>query len=175
MFDAPLLPTWNTIHPLIIHFPIALLLTVPLFVILGGLLPSPKGRAFLISGLILMVLGTVSVFVSMETGQAAGGLTRSDPLIMAAISAHQELAEATEILFSVLTIAFAGLLFVPDWVHLELGHRVSEALLAVFLIFYATGILFLINTAHHGGLLVHEMGVRAPISHGVSAAAVPGH
>ena len=175
MFDLPILPTWNSLHPLIIHFPIALLLTVPLFVIVGGILPAPRGKAFLVSALILMALGTISVFLSMETGHAASGFASSDPLIIAAISAHQELAEATEILFSVLTIAFAALLFVPDWVRLELGHRVSEALLGVFLIFYATGILFLINTAHHGGLLVHEMGVRAPISHSVSAAAVPGH
>ena len=169
MFDAPLIPSWNGLHPLIIHFPIALLLTAPLFVIIGGVLSPPKGKSFLISALILMALGTASVFLSTETGEAAKGKLGSDPVIKVVIVEHQDLAEASEVLFSVLTIAFAALLFLPRWVHVELGHRVNEALLAVFLIFYATGILFLINTAHHGGILVHEMGVRSPMTHSVSA------
>lgn len=175
MFQLPVLPTWNGLHPLIIHFPIALLLTAPLFVIVGGVLPPPKGKAFLMSALILMILGTVSVFVSMETGEVASGMARSDPVIKAVINEHQELAEATRVLFSVLTIAYAALLFLPHWVRVELGHRVNEALLAVFLIFYATGILFLINTAHHGGVLVHEMGVRSLMSPSVSASVGSGH
>ncbi len=175
MFHLPLLPSWNDMHPLIIHFPIALLLTVPLFVIVGAVPSPPKGRAFLMSALILMVLGTASVFLSMETGEAARGIARSDPAIKAAINEHLELAEATQVLFSVLTLAFAALLFVPNMLRAELGHRVSVALLAVFLIFYATGILFLVNTAHHGGLLVHEMGVTSPMSHSVSASVGSGH
>jgi uncharacterized membrane protein len=169
MFHVPLLPSWNSLHPLIIHFPIALLLVAPLFVIVGGMLPPPKGKAFLMSALILMVLGTSSVFLSVETGEAARGIARSDPVIKAAIDEHQDLAEATRVLFSGLTIAFAALLFVPNMLRVELGRRVNVALLAVFLIFYTTGILFLVNTAHQGELLVHEMGVRSPLTHNVSA------
>lgn len=174
MFQLPILPSWNALHPLIIHFPIALLLVAPLFVIVGGVISPPKGKAFLISALILMALGTGSVFLSMETGEAARGMASTNPVIEAVIDEHQDLAEATLVLFSVLTIAFAALLFVPKCVRAEFGHRVNEALLAVFLIFYATGILFLVNTAHHGGLLVHEMGVRSPMTHSVSASVSSG-
>jgi uncharacterized membrane protein len=175
MFHFPLLPTWNGLHPLIVHFPIALLLTAPLFVIVGAVLSPSKGRTFLMSGLILMMLGTVSVLLSVETGEAAGSVARADPVIKAAIYEHQELAEATQVLFLALTVAFAGLLFVPKWIHTDLGHRANTSLLAVFLILYTTGILILINTAHHGGLLVHEMGVRSPMTQGVSASASSGH
>lgn len=169
MFQIPILPGWYGLHPLIIHFPIALLFTAPLFVIIGVALAPARGRTFMISALILMFLGTASIFLSMETGEAARGIAASNPAIKAAIGEHEELAEATQVLFSVLTVVFAGLLFVPNLVRVELGRRVNVALMAVFLIFYTTGILFLVNTAHHGGILVHELGVGSSMSHSVSA------
>jgi uncharacterized membrane protein len=175
MFQLPLFPGWDGLHPLIIHFPIALLFTAPLFVIFGAVLSPPRGRAFLLSALILMVLGTASIILSVETGEAAGELVRSDPAIKAVIAEHRDLAEATQVLFSVLTLVFGALLFVPHWIRAELGRRVNFALLAVFLIFYTTGILFLVHTAHHGGLLVHEMGVRSPMTHSVSASVSSRH
>ncbi|HEV2350604.1 MAG TPA: DUF2231 domain-containing protein [Terriglobia bacterium] len=171
----PIIPGWDGLHPLIIHFPIALLFTVPLFVILGAVFSPPWGRAFLLSALILMVLGTASIFLAVETGQAAGESARSRPAIQAAIDQHRDLAESTEVLFSVLTFAFAALLFVPKWIRAELIRTVNVALLAVFLIFYATGILFLVNTAHLGGMLVHAMGVKSNVTPGASALVCPGH
>lgn len=171
MIHLPILPNWNGLHPLIIHFPIALLLVAPLFVLAGAFLSPKHDRSFLLPALILMVLGTVSLFFSVETGEAAREFARVDPVIEAAVTEHQELAEATEVLFSVLTVAFAALLFLPKLLHFDLGRRMNGALLAVFLIFYATGVHFLINTAHHGGLLVHVMGVRSPVPPGVSASA----
>lgn len=175
MSQFPILPGWDGLHPLIIHFPIALLFTAPLFVIIGAALAPARGKTFMISALILMLLGTASIFLSMETGGAAKVVAASNPAIRAAISQHEELAEATQVLFSALTVVFAGLLFVPNLVRVELGRRVNVALMAVFLIFYATGILFLVNTAHHGGILVHELGVGSPISHSISASVKPGH
>lgn len=171
MFQLPLIPGWEGLHPLVIHFPIALLFTAPLFVILGAGLAPPWGRTFLLSALILMVLGTVSIFMAVETGEAAGGLARSGPAARAMLAEHRALAEATEVLFSVLTVVFTALLFVPKWIRAELGRRVQVALLAVFLIFYATGILFLVNTAHHGGLLAHSMGATSNATAGDSASA----
>ncbi len=166
-----LLPSWSGLHPLIIHFPIALLLVAPLFVLAGTLLPPRHSRSFLLSALILMALGTIAVFFSVETGEAAREIARTDPLIKAAVDEHEELAEATEVLFTVLTIAFAGLLYLPNLLRTDLGRRVNMALLAVFLIFYASGVHFLIHTAHHGGLLVHELGVRSMASPSFSASA----
>jgi len=175
MFHLPMLPGWDGLHPLLIHFPIALLFTAPLFVIIGAILAPARGRTFMISALILMFLGTASIFLSMETGAAARGIAASDPVVKAAIGEHEELAEATQVLFTVLTVVFAALLFVPNLVRVELGRQVNVALIAVFLIFYATGILFLVNTAHHGGLLVHELGVGAAVPHSVSASVKSGH
>jgi uncharacterized membrane protein len=71
MIYLPPVPSWNGLHPLIVHFPIALLFVAPLFVILGAVLSPPKGRPFLVSALILMVVGTASILFAIETGEAA--------------------------------------------------------------------------------------------------------
>jgi len=170
MMHSPSILSWNALHPLVIHFPIALLLIAPLFVIVGAVISPPKGRGFLVSALILMVLGTASAFLAVETGEAAGQVAGSTPAIKATLEQHQDLAGTTLVLFSLLTVAFAALLFVPG--SRELDRRVNAALLAAFLIFYATGALFLVNTARHGGRLVHEFGVRAPVAASVATTPV---
>lgn len=169
MIQWPQFPGWSDLHPLIIHLPLDLLFAAPLFVILGAVVSPPRGRAFFQSALILMVLGTASIFLAMETGKAAGGLLPSDPALKAAMDEHRDLAEATQVLFAALTLAFAGFLFVPTRYWAGLGRRVNAALLAIFLIFYATGILFLVNTADHGRILGRNTAVRSAKSQSVSA------
>ncbi|HMD99433.1 MAG TPA: DUF2231 domain-containing protein [Terriglobia bacterium] len=163
MMHSLSISSWNALHPLIIHFPIALLLIAPLFVVVGAVISPPKGRAFLVSALILMVLGTASMFLAVGTGEAAGHqIAGSTPAIKSTLAEHQDLAGTTLVLFSLLTVAFAALLSVSG--SLQLDRRVNTALLAAFLVFYATGALFLVNTARRGGRLVHEFGVRAPVA-----------
>src|SRR5450759_3598419 len=77
LFSLPPLPTWDGLHPLVTHFPIALLLVAPLFVVLG-LFRRPSARAFLLAALLLMVLGTTAIFVAVPTGEAAGRLACRD-------------------------------------------------------------------------------------------------
>ena len=38
MLQFPAIPSWDALHPLIIHFPIALLLIAPIFIIVGAVL-----------------------------------------------------------------------------------------------------------------------------------------
>ena len=71
MGHLPPLPTWQELHPLVIHFPIALLLVAPLFIFLGAVLRKERSRVFLISALILMLLGTATLYLATQTGQAA--------------------------------------------------------------------------------------------------------
>ena len=63
----PPIPSWDGLHPLIIHFPIALLLVAPILVLLGLISPN-RGRAFLGAALILMVLGTIASWIAVSTG-----------------------------------------------------------------------------------------------------------
>ncbi len=164
MIQFPPIPSWDALHPLIIHFPIGLLLVAPVFILVGAWLKPDRGRAYLIAALILMLLGTASVFVAVETGEAAGKLAERTPEINAVLEHHEKLAEATQVGFSVLTGIFAAILFIPRLLRRGPNRLVATLLPLVFLVFYGAGILLLTNTAHNGGRLVHEFGVKAMVA-----------
>ncbi len=169
MLALPPFPTWDGLHPLVTHFPIALLLVAPLFVVLG-LVRRASGAAFLRAALLLMVLGTIAVYVAVPTGEAAGRLAERSPEINQALERHEALAEATRVLFTALTVIFGVIVFGPLVFKKELERRSTLALHVAFLIFYGAGAAVLTNTAHQGGQLVHAFGVHAMTATGASAA-----
>jgi uncharacterized membrane protein len=164
MFLLPPIPSWDALHPLIIHFPIALLLVAPLFIIAALLVSAPRRQAFMISALALMILGTASVYVALSTGEAAGKLAERTPQINAALERHENLAERTRLTFTGLTVILAGILVVSRSVKPEPSRAMSAMILVVFLVLYGGAAQLLINTAHHGGLLVHQFGVTAMVN-----------
>ena len=161
-------PGWNGLHALIVHFPIILLLTAPFFVIVGIGFSAAKRRLFLGSALTLMVLGTVMTFVAVATGEVAMRAVGPTPAVKVALEEHRALAETTRELFSVLTLGFAALLSVPRLLGRELESRVNTALFAVYLVLYATGALFLVNTALEGGRLARELEAKTPATYQLS-------
>ncbi len=164
MMQFPPIPSWDAMHPLIVHFPVVLLLIAPLFVVIGALVRPEKGRLFLICALILMVLGTASTYVAVGTGEAAGKVAERMPGAKAVLEQHENLAETTRLAFSVLTAIFLAILLIPRvWPKVN-PRLLSRVLPLIFLGFYSAGILLLINTAHHGGRLVHEFGVHAVVA-----------
>jgi uncharacterized membrane protein len=162
MVEFPPLPSWDGLHPLIVHFPIALLIVAPLFVVLGIVLR--RGRSFLWAALLLMVIGTAGTFVAISTGEAAGKLAERTPQINAVLEHHEELAERTRIGFAILTVIFAAILALPRLLRRQPGRPVAIVLPLVFLIGYGAGVVMLVNTAHNGGRLVHELGVQALVA-----------
>jgi uncharacterized membrane protein len=161
MLTLPPLPSWQAIHPLIVHFPIALLLIAPLFIVIGVMWKPNASFPFLLVALMLMALGTASTFIAAASGEAAGDLADQDSTVKAVLEQHEDLAENTEIIFSALTLIFAAILFVPRLLRRERNRAIATILPLVFMVFYATGAISLVNTAHQGGRLVHELGVRA--------------
>jgi uncharacterized membrane protein len=161
MLTLPPIPSWQAMHPLIVHFPIALLLIAPLFVVIGVLRTPERGVPYMTVALILMILGTVGTYVAAWTGETAGQLAESVPQARGVLEQHEELAVTTELAFTALTLIFASILLAPRAFNTPPSRTVSTWLPAVFLLFYATGAISLANTAHQGGRLVHEIGVRA--------------
>jgi uncharacterized membrane protein len=162
MIQFPPIPAWDALHPLIVHFPIALLLVAPLFIAIGAALRPENGRVYLVSALILMALGTSAIFLALETGEVAAKLTERTPEINAVLERHEQLAEATRVVFSVLTVIFATIVLLPSLVRRSSGWLAARALLLIFLVLYGAGML-LVDTAHNGGRLVHELGVKAMV------------
>ncbi len=168
MLSLPPLPSWQAIHPLLVHFPIALLLVAPVFIVIGLLRKPERGFPFLVAALIVMALGTIGAFVAASSGHAAGKLAGDLPQVEATLEQHEELAQVTEMVFSALSLIFAAILFVPRMLKCAANRTISTVLPAVFLVFYAAGAVSLVNTAHQGGRLVHELGVRAQVQPGAT-------
>jgi uncharacterized membrane protein len=161
MLQLPPAPSWDALHPLIIHFPIGLLLVAPLFIVIGAVLPAPKARAPLAAALLLMLMGTASVFVAVATGEAAGKLAERTPEINAVLAHHEQLAERTRIAFTVLTLLFAAIVMAPLALRRTPSRVTTTVVPLVFLLLYGGASLLLVNTAHNGGRLVHQFSVHA--------------
>jgi uncharacterized membrane protein len=163
MPQFPPIPTWDSLHPLVIHFPIALLLLSPLFVLIGATLSPPKGQPYMTAALIILLLGTISLFVAAATGEQAAMLADRGGPVDAVLAAHEHLASETEIVFSALSVVLVGMIALPRFFRYRETRLISTFLPLAFLVLYSAGIVFVVNTAHEGGRLVHQYGVHAMI------------
>jgi hypothetical protein len=148
---------WSGWHAIITHLSLIPLLVAPLLVIVGAVLPTAKRPQVLGSALALMVLGTAMTFADLTAGEGAIRAVSATPAFRAALEEHQALVETTRALFVVLTLGFAALLIVPRLLGRELEPRVHTLLLAVYLVSYASGVVFLVHTALQDGRLVREL------------------
>ena len=163
MLQFSSMPSWNALHPFIIHFPIVLLLLTPLFIVISAALPPPRGRPYMIAAIFVLLLGNASLFIAISTGNAAAELTQPSGGVNAVLKTHKQLALETEIIFLELSAILLGIFLLPRLLCRRETRLFSTLLPLTFLVLYSVGILFLVNTAHNGGRLVHEFGVHVLI------------
>ncbi len=161
MPQFPALPTWESLHPLVIHFPIVLLLLTPLFVLISAVLRPQKGRPYMTMALIVLLLGTFSLFFAAASGKAAATLAERGGAVDAVLAAHEELASESQVVFLGLCAVMVGMVFLPKLLGYQETRLTSTFLPLAYLVLYCAGILVVVNTAHVGGRLVHEFGVHA--------------
>lgn len=173
MFDVPPLPpTWDGFHPLIVHFPIGLLLSAPLLVVLSLALRKHE-HPLKLGALVMMLFGTIGAFLAVSSGEAAEEIAGATGEASRILSEHERAAETARTIFAVLTFAWALFTVVP-WISKK---PISRTLIlgggVGFLLAYSLACLVLANTAHLGGMLVHDFGLRARLSATTPNAAPP--
>ncbi len=164
MQQFPPIPAWEALHPLIIHFPIVLLLMSPLFIAISAILPPSKGKPFMMTAIFLLLLGTASLFIARSTGKEAAKLVEPKGTMGTVLETHRNFASETIIVFSQLSIILLGIFLLPRILRQRETRLFSTVLPLTFLAFYLGGIVFLLNTAYTGSRLVHQLGVHALIS-----------
>jgi len=162
MPQLPLIPSWQEFHPLITHFPITLLLLAPLFLVFAAFTQADKRSAYLASTLIVMVLGTGSMYIAYEAGKAAATVVERPGGIEAIVEHHQKLAGHARESFTLATIMFGLGLLISKASHVHASELTIFVPLG-FVTFYGLGLFWLLNAAYNGERLVHEFGVRGVV------------
>jgi uncharacterized membrane protein len=163
MPQLPPIPNWDGLHPLVVHFPVALLLIVPLFLVVG-LIARPVRHGLYVAALMLMIAGTAGAYLAVETGEAAARIADRTPEINQMIERHSHLAETTRLLFTILTAIWLVVLVAFYLRREKLTPRLGIVVVLLFLVLYSGATIYVANTAHLGGRLVHELGVHAQIT-----------
>jgi uncharacterized membrane protein len=164
MLPIPPVPSWEGLHPLVVHLPIGILLGAPVFLLLAAILPV-RARWCSLAALLSLVMGTSGLFVAVATGRAARDeVEEGTDEMFSVLDRHAELAGKTRNAFALLTASFATFVAAT-----HATKRLSQPVLlgaanALFLLLLLGANLLLANAAHMGGRLVHEFAIRSTLS-----------
>jgi len=147
-----LVPDWApNIHPMIIHFPLVLLIFAVLFDTAGLILK--KFTWLEKSALLLYLLGTIAAGVAFLTGRTAADGLDIPVIAMRAVNDHADWAEITLwffIIYTIVRFSFAfGFKFIPF----------AKIIIIPVILIGFTGIYFLYNTGDRGANLVFGYGL----------------
>ena len=144
-------PNWApNVHPLLVHFPIALLsAAVVVDLVAWGF---GRNRGLRHAATLLYVLGTVGAVAAYVTGRAASQTVWLPGMAHAVVSEHWAWAWRTVWFFAIVTLARLILLR-PS------RSGPGPAIVAVFALVGLLGFVLLFETSDRGGRLVYQHGV----------------
>ncbi len=160
MNPLPPLPPSDGLHPLIVHFPLGLLLTAPVFLLMALIWGARRKELMLVS-LVMVALGTLGTVAAVWSGENGEHAAKGVQGAGSVLHDHEELGELARNLFLGMTALLGAatvLLYVKA---VKLSSRVTGVITATLLLLYAAPALVLANAGHQGGRLVHELGVKA--------------
>lgn len=147
-----LIPDWApNIHPMIIHFPLVLLILAVLFDLIGLLLT--RFDWIKKSSLLLYFLGTIAVAVAFITGNLASDGLDIPSKVIPAVNDHADWAEITLWFFAIYTLIRLGLAFGFK------SRPLTKKILTPIVLIGLLGIYFLYQTGDRGAKLVFGYGL----------------
>ena len=164
MFGLPPLPPYEGLHPLVVHFPIGILLIAWLPMLIA-LIDKKRRHTWFASAAMLLIVGTTACFAATITGEAADEIIgATTDQVSTAIHEHEETAETARNLFIAATIVFLAVWITGAKISDKKKPMVAVAGGALVVASYVVAALALANAGHLGGLLVHEYGIQAPVN-----------
>ena len=153
MFDT------THIHPMIIHFPIALLIVGFLFDFAGVFV---KKEFFSRTGFYLLILGTLGVVAAYITGNLAGKGIAEAGTLKQAIDTHEGAATLTLWLMIIASVVRLGLVLLKKY---------EGTFQWISLIIFLAGVLSIARTGYYGGELVfkHAAGIQFNLGAGLDS------
>ena len=146
-----IMPEWApNIHPMLVHFPIALLCTAVLLDAVA--LAARKQAGLRLAAVIVYVLGAVGALASYLTGQDAGDAFLLSGAANTALTDHADWAERAVWFFGIYALIRLAVL----WWDRD-GKKL--AVWAALLLVGAGGLYLVYETAEHGAAMVFEHGV----------------
>ena len=154
VFDLPL-------HPILIHFPIALLVAGLGIDVAGWLLGSDWLRR---SALLLLILGALGTAAAVWSGSSQEEIIVKTPDIERTLETHSDSGEATMWFFLGVAAVRAGVVR---------RRKLTPGVHALFILLWLVGAGLLVRTAYYGGEMVYEhgAGVAAPAASGAPGSA----
>lgn len=147
------------LHPMIVHFPIALLIVGFLFDIAGSI---TKRESFTQTAFYLIILGALGVIAAFITGDQAGSGITEEGALKQALENHEDAATLTIWIVSIVA-AFR--------IALVLLKKFKGVLKMVSLALFLIAVLAIARTGYYGGELVykHAAGVQLDLGLGVNS------
>ncbi len=149
----------GSLHPKIIHFPIALIIVYTLLETVGLIF---KKEIFTKTAYIILILGILGAFAAVLTGHQAEDMWRNwTNTSKHLLEEHETYATITLWYFFVLTILRT--MFV---INVEIKKKFNQHVMTMkigFVILALLGCFFVYETGEHGGKLVYKHGVGTSI------------
>lgn len=145
------MPDIASFHPQVVHFVIALLIVGVLARILS-LIPLPGRNSFVgAMAATLIFLGTIASVLAVRSGLEAHEAVEHIPGVRPVVSVHEEDGETTRNIFLAVSLVEIGILaFAVRRPAVARGLRILSAVIGV------VGVVFLFETAEHGGEIVYD-------------------
>ncbi len=157
----PPIPSFEALHPLVVHFPIAVFL-IALTPLVFALIFRKRAGTWAWTSVLLLTIATAGAFAAVITGEATdNAVGMLSPAAEAAVHDHEEAGEMVRNLMPV-TLAFGVVLAVFASREKRRAGLIAGASVALLASWSFTA-LRLADAAHQGGLLVRVHGIHAPL------------